>query len=336
MIGFSEGEGVSDTRPIPQGQATRGESNPRIAVILPCLNEARTIAGVVHGFSMQLPGADIFVIDNGSTDGTAAIARAAGAHVLVESAQGKGNAIRRAFTAINADVYVIADGDGTYDASQAPYLIQLLRQDCLDMVVAARRKISPAAFRRGHEVGNRLFNRTLKALFRSSFRDLFSGYRVLSDRYVKSFPALCSGFEVETEMTVHAILLRMPAAEVDCDYDARPPGSTSKLKKYRDGLRILRAMLNFLRQHRPLAFFSIASALTLAAGGALFSPVLAEYLRTGLVPRIPTLIVAVGFAVISVLLMTCGLILDTTTRTQLELRRLIYLNTRRDPSGRRG
>lgn len=301
----------------------------RIAVILPCLNEAATIGEVVGSFSATLPTADVFVIDNGSTDGTAEIAEAAGAHVLVEPAKGKGNAIRRAFTAVDADAYVVADGDGTYDESQAHRLVELLRLHRLDMVVGARRKAACDAFRPGHEWGNRLFNRTLKALFGSAFKDVFSGYRVLSDRYVKSFPALSSGFEIETEMTIHAILLRMPVLEVDCDYKARLAGSASKLKKYRDGARILWTILNFLRQHRPLLFFSVASAIFLGAGSALFVPVFAEYLRTGLVPRMPTLVVSIGFAVICVLLMVCGLILDTTTRTQLELRRLIYLNALR-------
>jgi glycosyltransferase involved in cell wall biosynthesis len=306
----------------------------RVAVILPCLNEAAAIADVIRGFSKVLPGAEIFVIDNGSTDGTADIARATGVHVLVEPARGKGNAVRRAFTAIDADVYVMADGDGTYDETQAPHLIERLRQDRLDMVVGARRKTTPDAFRHGHEWGNRVFNHALKVLFGSELRDFFSGYRVLSDRYVKSFPALSDGFEIETEMTVHAILLRMPVMEVDCDYRARPAGGVSKLNKYRDGLRILWTIVNFLRRHRPLAFFSVGSMLFLVAGGALFYPVLVEYLRTGLVPRMPTLIVSVGFAVISMLLITCGLILDTTTRTQLEIRRLIYLNTPRTSSAR--
>ena len=333
------GRGVSNVRAQMQSEGSLAEgeraTDPfRVAVILPCLNEATAIADVIQGFSKALPSAEIFVIDNGSTDCTAEIARAAGVHVLVEPARGKGNAVRRAFTAIDADVYVMADGDGTYDETQAPYLIELLRQDRLDMVVGARRKTDPDAFRYGHEWGNRVFNHALKALFGSELRDLFSGYRVLSDRYVKSFPALSDGFEIETEMTVHAILLRMPIMEVDCDYRARHAGGVSKLNKYRDGFRILGTIVNFHRRHRPLAFFSVASVLFLGAGGALFYPVLAEYLITGLVPRMPTLIVSVGLAVISMLLMTCGLILDTTTRTQLEIRRLIYLNTPRSSSAR--
>ena len=298
-------------------------------MILPCLNEATAIREVVGSFRATLPTADIFVIDNGSTDSTAEIAEAAGANVLIETARGKGNAVRRAFTAIDADVYVVADGDGTYDESQAYRLVELLRHHRLDMVVGARRKAACDAFRSGHEWGNRLFNRTLKTLFGSAFRDAFSGYRVLSHRYVKSFPALSNGFEIETEMTIHAILLRMPVLEVDCDYRARAVGSASKLKTYRDGVRILWTIVNLLRQHRPLLFFSIASAIFLGAGSALFCPVFAEYLRTGLVPRLPTLIVSISIAVICVLLMVCGLILDTTTRTQLELRRLIYLNALR-------
>jgi glycosyltransferase involved in cell wall biosynthesis len=299
---------------------------PRLAVLLPCLNEAETIASVVQDFRASLPGATIYVVDNGSTDGTADAARTAGAQVIVEPRRGKGTALRRAFTAVDADIYVMSDGDGTYDAREAPALVALLERDRLDMVVAARRKTTDDAFRVRHELGNRMFNWGLRTLFRSEFKDIFSGYRVLSRRFVKSFPALSDGFEIETEMAVQAILLRMPVEEVYCDYRARPEGSASKLNTYGDGLRILRAILRLMRQHRPLIYFAVWSGLALGASAAFFIPVLGEYLRTGLVPRFPTLIVSIGLAVIGVLLMVCGLILDTTTRTQLELRRLIYLN----------
>ena len=245
-------------------QPSTGARAPRVAVILPCLNEASAIEAVIAAFNSALPAAKIFVIDNASTDSTAEVARAAGAQVLVEPAKGKGNAVRRAFTAIDADIYVMADGDGTYDASQAPHLVNMLWRERLDMVVGTRRKTTVDAYREGHELGNLLFNRALKSLFGSEFRDIFSGYRVLSNRYVKSFPALSDGFEIETEMTVHAIMLRMPVAEVECDYRGRAAGTMSKLNKYRDGWRIARAIIHFLRLHRPMAFFGVISGCCLA------------------------------------------------------------------------
>lgn len=311
------------------GEASKGVPPFRLAVILPCLNEAAAIARVVKGFRAKLPSAKIFVIDNGSTDGTGEIAAAAGAEVLLESIRGKGHAVNRAFTAIDADIYVLADGDGTYDESQAPRLVELLQNDRLDMVVAARRKAAHDAFPAGHEWGNRQFNRILHTLFGSNLKDSFSGYRVFSGRYVKSFPALSSGFEIETEMTIHAVILRMPILEVECDYKPRPYNSPSKLKTYRDGFSILWTIVNLLRLHRPLLFFSMGSGLLLAVGLILFFPVFAEYLRTGLVPRFPTLIISVSLAVSSLLLMTAGLILDTTARGQLEMRKLMYLNAHR-------
>ncbi len=298
----------------------------RLAVILPCLNEAAAVARVVEGFATNLPGADVYVIDNGSTDGTGEIAASAGAEVLLEPVKGKGHAVNRAFTAIEADIYILADGDGTYDESQAPRLVELLQNERLDMVVATRRKAMPDSFPAGHEWGNRLFNRILNLLFGSNLKDCFSGYRVLSSRYVRSFPALSNGFEIETEMTIHAVLLRLPVHEIECDYRPRPTDSVSKLGTYRDGFWILWTIVNLLRLHRPLLFFSIAAGLLLAAGVLLFLPVFGEYVRTGLVPRMPTLIVAVGLGVSSLLLMTAGLILDATARGQLEMRKLIYLN----------
>jgi glycosyltransferase involved in cell wall biosynthesis len=314
------------------GEAAEGAPPFRLAVILPCLNEAASIARVVTNFKAELPSAKIFVIDNGSTDGTGEIAAAAGAEVLVDSIKGKGHAVNRAFNAIDADIYVLADGDGTYDESMAPHLVAVLQNERLDMVVATRRKAAHDSFPAGHEWGNQLFNGILHTLFGSNLKDSFSGYRVLSGRYVRSFPALSSGFEIETEMTIHAVILRMPVREVECDYRPRPVDSPSKLKTYRDGFRIIWTIVQLLRLHRPLLFFSVASGFLLAVGMVLFFPVFAEYLRTGLVPRFPTLIVAVGLAVSSLLLMTAGLILDATARSQLEMRKLIYLNTRRPPA----
>ena len=301
----------------------------RVAVILPCLNEATAIAGVIQGFRTALPAARIYVIDNASTDATAEVARGAGATVLSEPVRGKGNAVRRAFAAIEADVYVIADGDGTYDATRAPELIAILEDEHLDMVVGARRKTAEEAYRAGHEIGNWAFNRALKASFGSSFRDIFSGYRVLSRRFVKSFPAMSDGFEIETEISVHAILLRMPVQEIDCDYGARPAGTASKLKTFRDGLRILGTLFNLVRLHRPLVFFAVIAGLMLGASLGLFVPVFLTYLETGLVPRIPTLIMSAVAALAGLLALACGLILDASARTQVEIRRLLFLNARR-------
>ena len=321
------------------GQFARGEGESlvptqRLAVILPCLDEAPAVAGVIAGFQAALPGAEIFVIDNGSTDGTAAIAREAGANVLLERAKGKGNAVRRAFAAIDADVYVMADGDGTYDAARAPDLVELLLRERLDMVVGARRKVASDIFRTGHELGNQIFNRVLQSAFNSEFQDVFSGYRVFSNRYVKSFPSLSDGFEIETEMTVHAIMLKMPVAEIECDYRGRTAGTVSKLNTYRDGWRIALAVTRFFRVHRPLAFFGVFSGLLFAASGLLFYPVLVEYLHSGLVPRMPTLLVSVALAGVAVVMAGCGVILDAMKRMQLEIRRLLYLNAPRAVSPR--
>ncbi len=299
-----------------------------VAVLLPCLNEAAAIAGVIAAFKSTLPGALIYVIDNDSVDATGERARDAGAQVIIEKQKGKGNAVRRAFAAIDAEFYVVADGDGTYDATEAPRLIDMLVKERLDMVVGARRKLGEDAYRTGHELGNRLFNRVLKAFFGSAFADVFSGYRVLSRRFVNSFPALSDGFEIETEMAVHALILRMPVAEVACDYRARIQGSQSKLRTYRDGLRIAWSILRLLRQHRPLGFFSVISGALFGSSAALFYPILVTYLDTGLVPRFPTLMISLGLALAAMLIMTCGMILDTTIRSQLEIRRLIYLNAR--------
>jgi glycosyltransferase involved in cell wall biosynthesis len=299
----------------------------KMAVILPCYNEAVAIGGVIAAFRRALPEAQIVVIDNNSTDDTARIAAAQGARVLVETQRGKGNAIRRGFAGVDAEIYIMADGDGTYDAARAPAMVETLVNNQLDMVVGVRRKVTDDAYRTGHELGNRMFNIALKWLFASQFRDIFSGYRVFSRRFVKSFPAMSNGFEIETEMTVHAILLRMPVAEIDCDYSGRAAGDASKLNKYRDGLRILGSIFQFVRLHRPMIFFGILSGLGMGVSLALFYPILQHFLETGLVPQFPTLIVSVGGVIVSVLLAMCGLILDSTTRMQLEIRRLLYLNT---------
>jgi glycosyltransferase involved in cell wall biosynthesis len=304
---------------------------PRVAVLLPCLNEAAAIGGVIAEFRKVLADADIYVIDNGSEDTTAEIAERAGAKVIFELQAGKGNAVRRAFAAVEADVYLLADGDGTYDASRAPQLIDKLITQRLDMVVGTRSTRSTDAYRWGHEFGNRLFNSLLKRSFGSTFEDVFSGYRAFSRRYVRSFPALSRGFEIETEMAVHAILLRMPTAEVATAYGTRATGTSSKLRTFRDGIRILATVVRLIRLHRPLVFFSILAGLLMGAAATLFYPVLATYLETGLVPRFPTLIVSLGLVVMAIVMIACGLILDAVTHTQLEVRRLLYLNAGRLP-----
>jgi glycosyltransferase involved in cell wall biosynthesis len=306
----------------------------RVAVLLPCLNEAAAIGDVLAEFGKALPDADIYVIDNGSEDATAAIAEANGAQVIHEPKPGKGNAVRRAFAAVEADVYLLADGDGTYDASRAPQLIDKLLTQRLDMVVGMRSRASADAYPWGHVYGNRLFNAILKRFFGSTFEDVLSGYRVFSRRYVRSFPALSHGFEIETEMAVHAILLRMPTAEIATDYGNRIAGTRSKLSTFSDGIRILATIVRLFRLHRPLTFFSIIAGLIIGAATILFYPVFVTYLNTGLVPRFPTLIASLGLSVIGIIMLACGLILDAVTHTQLEVRRLLYLNAGHGRTGK--
>jgi glycosyltransferase involved in cell wall biosynthesis len=313
--------------------AARGAAKTgRIAVILPCHDEATSIAQVIKEFQTALPGAKIYVIDNASTDATAQVASEAGAIVIGEPLRGKGNAVRRAFAAIDSDIYLMADGDGTYDASTAPQLIEILRVEHLDMVVGSRRHIDDDAYRRGHQLGNQMFSSLLKLMFGSGLNDIFSGYRVFSRRFVKSFPALSTGFEIETEMSVHATSLRLSVKEVPCDYRSRMTGSASKLRTYRDGTRILMSMTRLFRHHRPLLFFGTLAAICIGIAIILFAPVLIAFLKTGLVMRLPTVILCTGLVLTAGLLVTTGLILDTTTRTQLEIRRLLYLNSGLDVS----
>jgi len=303
------------------------EDLEQIAVVLPCHNEALAIGRVVKEFRAVLPSAKIYVIDNASTDETSTVASKSGATVIAELRRGKGNAVRRAFAAIDADIYVMADGDGTYDATQAPLHVRMLSEEHLDMIVGERRHLEDSAYRRGHQLGNQMFSSLLKLLFGSNLTDIFSGYRVFSRRFVKSFPALSTGFEIETEISVHATSLLLSVKEVQCDYRPRETGSASKLRTYRDGGRILLSMVRLFRHHRPLIFFGILAALYVGGSFALFVPVLIEYLNTGLVTRMPTVILCTGLVLTAGLLLTSGLVLDTTTRTQLEIRRLIYLNT---------
>ena len=297
-----------------------------IAVLVPCLNEDIAIQGVIESFRAALPTAIIFVYDNNSGDRTAEIARAAGAIVRTERLQGKGNVVRRMFADIEADVYVLVDGDGTYDAASASGLVRKLLDESLDMVNAVRVEDSVAAYRAGHRFGNRVLTGCVAWMFGSRSSDMLSGYRVFSRRFVKSFPGLAEGFEIETELTVHALELRLPIAEIPTPYRERPPGSVSKLNTYRDGFRIANTIFNLVKEEKPLAFFAAVALLLAVVAIALGAPIIVTYRHTGLVPRLPTAVLAMGLMLTSFLSLTCGLVLDTVTHGRKEAKRLAYLS----------
>lgn len=302
------------------------EAGMRIAILLPCYNEEAAIAQTVAGFRTALPEAAIYVYDNNSADRTREVAAAAGAIVRSERMQGKGNVVRRMFADVDADIYLMADGDATYDTSAAPELVRRLVEEKLDMVVGARRSEVEEAYRRGHRLGNRLFTGILAGLFGRSFTDIFSGYRVFSRRFVKSFPALSRGFETETEISVHALELAMPVAEVVTAYGARPEGSVSKLSTYRDGWRIARTIFHLFRIERPVLFYGGFAAFLAALAIVLAVPLVVTYAETGLVPRFPTAILITGLMIVAFLSFGVGLILDTVVRGRREVRRLAYLS----------
>jgi glycosyltransferase involved in cell wall biosynthesis len=297
-----------------------------IAILLPCYNEALTIATVVRGFKSALPGAHIYVYDNNSTDGTALAAMLAGAHVMRERRQGKGHVVRRMFSDIEADIYVMADGDGTYAPQDAEELVRTLLTERADMVVGTRRGVRADAGRQGHAAGNRLFNRLYRSMFSGDFTDIFSGYRAFSRRFVKSFPAISAGFEIETEMSVHASRLKLPVCEIELDYGRRPEGSHSKLATFRDGARILWMFLMLMKETRPFSFFGLISAAFAAASLAFMLPVLAAYFETGLVERMPTWVFSLALMLISFLMFTAGLILDSLSRARAEQLRIHYMS----------
>lgn len=297
----------------------------KVAVLLPCYNEEAAIAMTVAGFRAVLPDAEIYVYDNNSTDRTRDIAAGAGAIVRSEKMQGKGNVVRRMFADIDADVYVMADGDATYEAAAAPAMIAQLVSEQLDMVVGSRQSEVEAAYRRGHRFGNAMLTNMLAWAFGRSFSDILSGYRVFSRRFVKSFPVLSTGFEIETEISVHALEMQMPVAEVVTAYAARPEGSISKLSTYSDGWRILKTIAMLFRFERPLLFFGSVAALLALAAVVLAIPLIMTFIETGLVPRFPTAILATGLMILSALNGFCGLILDTVVRGRREIRRLAYL-----------
>ncbi|HSD17979.1 MAG TPA: glycosyltransferase family 2 protein [Thermomonas sp.] len=297
----------------------------RVAVLVPCFNEAVAISQVVQDFRAALPEAEIYVFDNNSKDETSAIARANGAQVRQVTLQGKGHVVRRQFADVDADVYLMVDGDDTYHAASAPALVRCLLDGHHDMVVGVRQAQATAAYRSGHAWGNRMLTGFLSWLFGRNCRDILTGYRAFSRRFVKSFPVLSAGFDIETELTVHALEMKMSVGEVETPYKERPEGSFSKLSTYKDGFRILRTMLRLFSAERPLVFFGVISAVLALLSVALAVPVVAEYMRTGLVPRLPTAVLVTGIMLTALLGATVGLVLDTVTRGRREAKMLAYL-----------
>ena len=300
----------------------------KVALIVPCYNEEAAIAQVITGFRKAMPAIDIFIFDNNSSDNSVAIARAEGAHVVSVLLRGKGNVVRRMFADVDADVFVMVDGDATYDCKSVTAMVDKLIDERLDMVVGCRETSQSEmndAYRRGHQWGNRALTGSVASIFGGSFTDMLSGYRVFTRRYAKSFPALSKGFEIETELTVHALELRMPCGEVITSYGSRPEGSTSKLSTYRDGWRILKTIAKLYISERPFAFYGICAALIAFIALLLSVPLIFEYLESGLVPRFPTAILSASMMVCALLSLCCGLILDNVTRGRHEMKRLSYL-----------
>lgn len=311
---------MNDARPVlPWAPALR------VAVLIPCRDEAPTIARVVADYRKVLPNAQIWVFDNNSHDGTADLARAAGARVAHVGLQGKGHVVRRMFADVDADVYLLVDGDGTYDATSAPAMVDAVIDKGAEMVVAARRDVTRHSYRRGHAVGNRALTACLTYLFGGHSADILSGYRAFSRRFVKSFPALSSGFETETELTVHALRLNLPVVEIETPYRERPQNSVSKLKTFRDGWRILWTMFELFSSERPLLCYGVAAAVLAMTSIGLAVPIVLEWLHTGLVPRFPTAILSTGLMLLAALSFFSGLILNTVTRGRHEQRMLAYL-----------
>jgi glycosyltransferase involved in cell wall biosynthesis len=322
LAGMTEALVAFAQREFPLAQSTL----PRMAVLIPCFNEEAAVARVVTDFQTALPFAEVFVYDNNSSDRTVAVARDAGAHVRSEHRQGKGHVVRRMFADIDAEIYVLVDGDATYDAASAPRMIDRLLSDHLDMVVGLRIDQAEAAYRPGHRAGNRMLTGFLSSVFGPAFKDTLSGYRVFSRRFVKSFPVLSDGFEIETELSVHALELALPVAEVETPYYPRPEGSFSKLNTWRDGFRILGTILKLYRSEKPLRFFSAIGIFLTLVSISLAIPVIATYLADGLVPRLPTAVLSMGLMILAVLSVSSGLVLDTVTRGRREIKLLAYLS----------
>jgi len=322
LAGMAEALEQFARREFPQAEPVK----PRVAVLVPCFNEEAAVAKVVADFGKALPSAEIFVYDNNSSDRTVAVAREAGAEVRSERRQGKGHVVRRMFADIDADIYVLVDGDATYDAASAPRMIDVLVSDHLDMVVGFRVDQAAAAYRPGHRTGNWMLTSFLASVFGQAFNDILSGYRVFSRRFVKSFPVLSDGFEIETELSVHALELALPVAEIETPYYARPEGSFSKLNTWSDGFRILGTILKLYRSEKPLRFFTaIGIFLTLVSIG-LATPIIVTYLEQGVVPRLPTAVLSMGLMILAVLSVSSGLVLDTVTRGRREMKLLAYLS----------
>src|SRR6266702_2008526 len=300
-------------------------AQPRIAVLVPCYNEEAAVATVVADFRTALPSAEVYVYDNNSRDRTAAVAREAGAIVRSERRQGKGHVVRRMFADVEADIYVLVDGDATYDPPSAPRMIDKLLDEHLDMVVGLRIDQSQAAYRLGHRTGNRMLTGFLAWTFGRDFQDILSGYRVFSRRFVKSFPVLSDGFEIETELAVHALELSLPVAEVETPYYARPEGSFSKLNTWRAGFRIIGTMLKLYRSEKPLRFFTAIGVFLAVISIGLAIPVVFTYLAQGIVPRLPTAVLSTGLMIVAMLSVSSGLVLDTVTRGRREMKLLAYL-----------
>jgi glycosyltransferase involved in cell wall biosynthesis len=301
-------------------------SSIRVAVLVPCFNEEAAVATVVGDFRSALPAAEIFVYDNNSSDRTVAVARAAGAQVRSERRQGKGHVVRRMFADIDADIYVLVDGDATYDAASAPRMIDALLSHHLDMVVGLRVDQAEAAYRPGHRTGNRMLTGFLSSVFGEAFKDILSGYRVFSRRFVKSFPVLSDGFEIETELSVHALELALPVTEIETPYYVRPAGSFSKLNTWHDGFRILGTILKLYRSEKPLRFFGVIGIFLTLVSIGLAVPILVTYLKEGIVPRLPTAVLSMGLMILAVLSVSSGLVLDTVTRGRREMKLLAYLS----------
>jgi glycosyltransferase involved in cell wall biosynthesis len=321
LAGMAEALAQFAQREFPQAEPAQ----LRVAVLVPCFNEEAAVATVIADFRKILPSAETYVYDNNSSDRTVAVARDAGAQVRSERRQGKGHVVRRMFADIDADIYVLVDGDATYDAASAPRMIEMLLSDHLDMVVGFRVDQAEAAYRPGHRTGNRMLTGFLSSVFGQAFKDTLSGYRVFSRRFVKSFPVLSDGFEIETELSVHALELALPVAEIETPYYARPEGSFSKLNTWRDGFRILGTILKLYRSEKPLRFFTaIGFFLTLVSIGFAI-PVIVTYLEEGIVPRLPTAVLSMGLMIFAVMSVSSGLVLDTVTRGRREIKLLAYL-----------
>ncbi|WP_035641965.1 glycosyltransferase family 2 protein [Bradyrhizobium sp. ORS 375] len=307
------------------GDGSMSSQPMRIAVLVPCYNEEAAVATVVRDFTQALPTATVYVYDNNSKDRTIEVARAAGAEVRSERRQGKGHVVRRMFADVDADIYVLVDGDATYDAPSAPRMIERLVSERLDMVVGLRVDQEQAAYRMGHRTGNWMLTSFLAEVFGQAFKDILSGYRVFSRRFVKSFPVLSDGFEIETELTVHALELALPVAEIATPYYARPEGSVSKLNTWRDGFRILNTILKLYRSEKPLRFFTAIGIFFALVSIGFAIPIFVTFIETGLVPRLPTAVLSMGLMIMALLSASSGLVLDTVTRGRREMKLLAYL-----------